>query len=387
MKMKPLLAALAVWATTAPLAPAWAQTAAPAPDAAASAANANDNVLDKVVVTSNRRLEEAQKVSGVVQTLDSKQLRQDGIAELRQLQVAVPGLSIANQEGNIEIYIRGVGSANNTELGDPGSASHLNGIYIPRPRGLGLLFYDLERVEVNKGPQGTLYGRNAMAGTLNILTAKPKLGVFGGFAQTEVSNCDGQGVEGALNVPLGENAAIRAALNYSKKDYDFTNYSAAILANTPKPSPYLQSAGSLNPAGREKNYGGRVSLLWDITPAVRLTTMVDKGHEGGTGYPGANINDAVRQTGLRSEDLDIRKVVYRGPQGESRNDLWGGQSKLDVDLGNGVGLEASGSVRSVDFYQRNAASEGVNPSSAVRRKAWRDRGAMRISRRVVSSSP
>src|ERR1043165_2055114 len=122
---------------------------------------ADSSRLETVTVTSNRRLETAQKVSGVVQSVSGDQLRKDGITEVRQLQAAVPGLSIANQEGNVEIFIRGVGSANNTQLGDPGAAPHLNGVYIPRPRGLGLMFYHLERVEVNKGPQGTLYGRNA----------------------------------------------------------------------------------------------------------------------------------------------------------------------------------------------------------------------------------
>ena len=361
MKLRSVLATLAVCAMSGHLAPAMAQTAAPG-SAATAAAPAEVASLDTVVVTTNRRLEDAQRVSGVVQSLDGKQLRQDGISELRNIQVAIPGMSIANQEGNVEIYIRGVGSSNNTELGDPGAASHLNGVYIPRPRGLGLMFYDLDRVEVNKGPQGTLYGRNAMAGTLNIMTAKPRLGQNSGFAQTEVSNRGGQGFEGAVNAPLGENAAIRAAMTYSKKDYGFENYSASLLANTKNPSAAQQAAGGLSPAGLEKNYAGRVSLLWDISPMVRLTAMVDAGHEGGTGYPGANIWGAVQATGARSEDLDIRKVVYRGPQGETSNDLWGVQSKLDFDLGNGIGIEASGSLRSVDFYQRNAASEGVDYS-------------------------
>ena len=360
MKLKRVLATLAVCAISGHIAPAWAQSAAPAPAAAASAAQAEVTGLETVVVTSNRRSEDAQKVSGVVQSLDSKQLRQDGISELRNLQIAIPGMNIANQEGNVEIYIRGVGSSNNTELGDPGAASHLNGIYIPRPRGLGLMFYDLDRVEVNKGPQGTLYGRNAMAGTLNILTAKPKLGQSSGYAQTEVTNRSGLGFEGAVNAPLGENAAIRAAVIYTKKDYGFENYSSTVLANTANPSVAQTAAGGLNPAGSEKNYAGRVSLLWDISPMVRFTAMVDGGREGGTGYPGANIFGAVQATGTRSEDLDIRSVVYRGAQGETTNDLWGVQSKLEFDLGNGIGIEASGSMRSVDFYQRNASSEGIN---------------------------
>ena len=141
-------------------------------------AEANPYNIEEIIVTANRREQSIQDVSGVVQSLSADEIRSAGITEFRQLQLAVPGLSIANQEGNVELFIRGVGSANNTELGDPGAAPHLNGVYIPRPRGLGGMFYDLERVEVNKGPQGTLYGRNALAGTLNIITKKPTLSLI-----------------------------------------------------------------------------------------------------------------------------------------------------------------------------------------------------------------
>ena len=308
---------------------------------------ASDARLETVTVTSNRRLETAQKVSGVVQSVSGDQLRKDGITEVRQLQAAVPGLSIANQEGNVEIFIRGVGSANNTELGDPGAAPHLNGVYIPRPRGLGLMFYDLERVEVNKGPQGTLYGRNALAGTLNIITAQPKLGQFSGYAQGEVSNRDGHGAEAAVNLPIGSDAAIRIAGYQSTKDYGFTNVSTD------------PQASQLKPAGLENNRAMRLSARWDPTEALRFSVVADTGRERGTGYPGANIFSAVTASGLRAEDLDLRHVVYRGAQGDMRNDLWGVLGKVEADLGP-VSAEFNASRRSVDFWQRNGQSDGVD---------------------------
>jgi iron complex outermembrane recepter protein len=312
-----------------------------------------------VTVTANRREQAAQTVSGVVQSIDGDQLRKDGITELRQVQAAVPGLSIANQEGNVEIYIRGVGSANNTELGDPGAAPHFNGIYIPRPRGLGLMFFDIERVEVNKGPQGTLYGRNALGGTLNIITAKPRLGQFGGYAQGEVSNRGGNGAEAALNVPIAEHMALRGALYSVRKDYGYHNATASALASGQlTPTPAAQAAGQLDPAGLEHNYAARLSYLWEISDRLRLNAVLDRGRESGTGYPGANINPAVRETGKRAEDLDLRQVVYRGPQGDMYNNLGGLQVKLDYDLGP-LTLEYGGSRRTVDFHQRNAASESI----------------------------
>ncbi|WP_395703362.1 TonB-dependent receptor [Aquabacterium sp.] len=325
----------------------------------AAAQTAPTSEPETVTVTANRREQAAQKVSGVVQSIDGDQLRKDGITELRQLQNAVPGLSIANQEGNLEIYIRGVGSANNTELGDPGAAPHLNGVYIPRPRGLGLMFFDLERVEVNKGPQGTLYGRNALGGTLNVITAKPRLGQFGGYAQAELSNRKGNGAEAALNVPLGERMALRAALYTSKKDYGFENATASALASGDlATTPFTQAAAQLDPAGLERNHAARLSYQWEISDKLRLNVVADHGTESGTGYPGANINPAVRETGQRAEDLDLRRVVYRGAQGELHNTLGGLQVKADYDLGP-VTLEYGGSRRTVDFHQRNAASEGI----------------------------
>lgn len=332
-------AALLMLLSTTAAMPAYAQDQ-PAAEPAAEES-------DTVVVTANRREENLQDVSGVVQAFSAEQLRQDGIVELRQLQAAVPGLSIANQEGNVEIFIRGVGSANSTELGDPGAAPHLNGTYIPRPRGLGLMFYDLERVEVNKGPQGTLYGRNALAGTLNIITAKPRLGQYGGYAQAEVSNRSSYAAEGAINIPLGETFALRAAGYYVNRDYGFKNVSTGALAS------------DLKPAGLEENYAGRLSLLWEPSDRLTVSIVGDYGKETGTGYPGANIFSAVTGSGLRPEQLDLKHVVYRGLQGEMENELWGVQGKISYDFGS-FSAEVTGSYRSVDFHQVNASSDGID---------------------------
>lgn len=318
-----------------------------APATAAPSEATEDDGSDVIIVTANRREENLQEVAGVVQALDADQLRQDGIVELRQLQAAVPGLSIANQEGNVEIFIRGVGSSNNTELGDPGAAPHLNGTYIPRPRGLGLMFYDLERVEVNKGPQGTLYGRNALAGTLNIITAKPRLGELSGYAQAEIANRSSYGAEGAINIPVGDTLAVRAAGYYVNRDYGFRNVSTG------------EQASQLKPAGLEENYAGRLSMLWEPDDRLSVSVVGDYGKETGTGYPGANIFGAVTATGLRPDKLNLKDVVYRGMQGDMENELWGIQGKLSYDFGTFTG-ELTGSYRSVDFYQANASSEGID---------------------------
>lgn len=302
-------------------------------------------LLDTVVVTVERREQALQKYAGTAQAFTPEELRLLGInTDLRNLQVAVPGMNIANQEGNLEIFIRGVGSSNNTELGDPAAAPHVNGIYIPRPRGLGTMFYDLERVEVNKGPQGTLRGRNALAGTVNIVTKRPELGgTFGGYVEAEVGSLDTEGLQVALNAPLGDFAALRFAGYSMEKGTSFTN---------------AGQSQHLEPAGIQDEAAGRISFLYEPDDRLSVFAMLDYGHEGGTGYPGANAFRAF-EAGFAPDDLDFRDIVYRGPQGELDSTHWGLQGNVTYDLG-GITLEYSGSYRDLDYSQTNAASDQVN---------------------------
>ena len=133
---------------------------------------------DEVVVTVERREQGLQDYAGTAAAISGDELKALGIQDVNDIDGKIPGLSVANNQGNIEIYIRGVGSSNNTELGDPAAATHLNGVYVPRPSGFGAAFFDIQRVEVNIGPQGTLRGRNATAGSVNIIPWGPGLKRF-----------------------------------------------------------------------------------------------------------------------------------------------------------------------------------------------------------------
>jgi iron complex outermembrane recepter protein len=133
---------------------------------------------DEIVVTADRREQKLQDYAGTAATFSGDALRKQGVQDITDLNDVLPGLTVANNGGNIEVWIRGAGSSNNTELGDPAAATHFEGVYLPRPAGLGSAFFDIERVEVNVGPQGTLRGRNATAGSVNVIAWKPGLGVM-----------------------------------------------------------------------------------------------------------------------------------------------------------------------------------------------------------------
>ena len=300
--------------------------------------------LKQITVTGVLRQQNLQKFSGTVQQLDPQDLRSLGINnDIKKIQVLVPGLNISNQEGNVEIYLRGVGSSNNTELGDPAVSPYINGNYIARPRGLGLNFYDLENVEIHKGPQGTSSGRNALGGTLNIITKKPEFDVLGGYAQLEYGNRNAVGTEAAFNLPLSKSSALRVAAYTNNIDSDFKNGGID---------------RTLTPAGKRKERDARVSFLTKPTDKLSILLVADSGHEGGTGYPGANIYSATQAGFTDPEHLDLRKVVFRGDQGSLDNHIWGFAANIDYDFGP-FSLKYQGSYRSLNFQQTNAEADGI----------------------------
>ncbi|HDS1589956.1 TPA: TonB-dependent receptor [Stenotrophomonas maltophilia] len=335
-------AVLATIVTATAALPVAAQSAKESSSTATSEAR-EASTLDAVIVTVERREQDLQKYAGTAQAISADDTRALGINnELRNIQALVPGMSMANQEGNLEIFIRGVGSSNNTELGDPGAAPHINGAYIARPRGLGGMFYDVERVEINKGPQGTLRGRNALAGTLNIITKRPDLEAFGGYVQAEAGNRDHRGGEFALNLPIGGGAAFRVAGYKVEKDSPFKN---------------AGRAQDLEPAGVQDDRGARLSFLYQPDEKLSIFAMADIGKEGGTGYPGANVYTAAK-AGYLPDDVDLRKIIYRGAQGKLDSTNWGAQTSISYDFGK-VAVEYNGSYRNVDYRQTNAQSEGI----------------------------
>ena len=151
-------------ATTAPL-----PTVKRLPEADAAQSGALSTIdsqqVEDIVVTTERRSQRLQDIAAVTKAISGEALRMQGINRFTDLSNALPMLNIGNREGNVEIFIRGIGDDNNTELSEPRSATMMDGIYISRPRGLGSFFFDVDRVELNIGPQGTLRGRNATGGS------------------------------------------------------------------------------------------------------------------------------------------------------------------------------------------------------------------------------
>lgn len=191
-------------------APVLAQNAAPA-------AEDGDQGINDIVVTAQRREENVQKTALSIEVFSGADLRAAGVAKADDLGKLAPGIQTGGGT-TAQIYIRGVGDFGVTATANQAVVTNIDGVTISRAQAIAGNFFDVERVEVLKGPQGTLYGRNASGGAVNIITAAPRLGETSGFLEGTIGNYDQYGAEGALNVALGEKAAARLSFQVNSRN-------------------------------------------------------------------------------------------------------------------------------------------------------------------------
>jgi iron complex outermembrane recepter protein len=196
-----------------------------APVAASAQATNGSGVaaLDEVIVTAQRREENLQRAAIAVSAVAGDALTNQSISQATDLTRLVPSLQVAPASAFTQIYLRGVGTFGANAFAEQGVAFNLDGVYLSRPAAPAGLFYDLERLEVLKGPQGTLYGRNATGGAVNVITVKPKLGEYSGSIIGEVGNYEAVKLTGAANLPLGESVALRVAAQSAQHEGYFSD--------------------------------------------------------------------------------------------------------------------------------------------------------------------
>ncbi len=223
-------------------------------------------VLEEIVVTASKRAESLQDVGLSVSAFDQNALRQAGIDDVSRLELVVPGLNYAFAGNDAKFNVRGANSTNT--FGDNSSivGAFVDGIYQVRASQQTRAFYDIERVEFLRGPQGTLYGRNTFAGALNVYTMKPDTEAVSGYIEASIQDYDRTRTEAAINVPVSEDLALRFATVYDKS------------------GGYIENDAGAN-MGANDDLSFRVSALWqpsdDFEAVARFTRSTEKGNEAG----------------------------------------------------------------------------------------------------------
>lgn len=250
------VSALLISTALSPLAHAQSEAAGAPPQNVAK--NGGSGGLEEIVVTAQRKVENSQKAAIAISVVEPEAMAT--VVGPHQLTKIVPALQVVSAGGTTPlIYLRGVGTLSGNPYTDSAVAVNYDGIYLGRPSSTSGLYYDMERVEVLKGPQGTLYGRNSTGGAMNILPARPVLGETSANAMLSYGNYDAINAQGAINLPLSDTVALRAAgISFSHDGYmSDDTYS-------------------------ENGAGGRVQLLVD-PGAWSARLSADYFHLGGTG--------------------------------------------------------------------------------------------------------
>jgi iron complex outermembrane receptor protein len=318
MKKSLLLTTTMLAVGLASAAPAFAQdTARPA-----SAQAADANILPDVIVTAQRREERLQDVSIAATSLSAQALVEKAVTRLSDLQFAAPSLSVS--EGGLvqSVNIRGIGIASGSPSVANGVATYVDGVVQP-PIVQTNSFLDIARVEVLRGPQGTLVGSNSTGGAIFINSERPKLAGVSGYAGATYGNYDAMEAQGAINLPVANDLAIRLAGQLRRRD------------------SYYQDVGPAhNDAGRLNEKAVRLGVLWKPGnfEALLKTEVLDL-NTGGFAYR------PVLGTGLAAGRVgDIRTLSYNAPTSQHETGFIN-SAELRYEFANGVTL------RSVSGYQ------------------------------------
>ncbi len=196
------------------------QPAAQAGTATATAAADDRGGLDDIVVTAQRRSESVQNVPIAVSAFSVDQLASRGITSPLQLIQYVPNLFGSNNTGlgsANAYYIRGLGNTETIATFDPPVGTYIDDIYMSRQNGNNFAFFDIDRIEVLRGPQGTLFGRNTTGGAVNVILKKPS-DKLGGYIEAAYGAYHKKLVRGSIDLPFSEGVQFKLSGYYQKDD-------------------------------------------------------------------------------------------------------------------------------------------------------------------------
>ncbi|OYY90852.1 MAG: TonB-dependent receptor [Sphingomonas sp. 28-66-16] len=306
-----LLASTSAFAQTAPVQPA------PAPAA-------TDEAPGDIVVTASKREQSLQDVSIAVSAVGADRLATAQVNNLQDLQTIVPSVNFGSDFNQAKIFIRGVGANTSTTGSSTGVALHVDGAYVARAEAQLTSLFDLERVEVLRGPQGTLYGRNAVGGSVNLITAKPTT-ELSGYGRLTYGNYNQLVAEGAISGEIITGVRARLAVKTENRDGFGRN---------------PVTGGDIDGLNRRM---GRVQLDFDLGPRSTLLLSGEYFRQNDTSgaihylrasFPGVARLAPLGVGGYATNPRDLASESYVGTDSES----YAFTGTYHVDLSDSIGI-------------------------------------------------
>jgi iron complex outermembrane receptor protein len=263
-------------------------------------ANVEERAFEQIVITAEKRNESLQDVSQAVTALTAKDLDKKYISSFVDLSAIAPGVTVAKNEGfKTIISIRGVGNeANQNATANPSVSYHMDGIYIASPYALQTDFIDIERIEILRGPQGTLFGQNSTGGAINVISSKPTFDEFAGKVDLSLGTDNLIKARGTVNVPISDDLAMRTSFSRVTQDGYTQNVYNGPSVTEPGETFVGKDMDNID------NLSMRTDWLWNATDTLSLRFLAQyfTGESNGAGIKG--IDDPTPGNRNLSQDTD-----------------------------------------------------------------------------------
>lgn len=262
------------------------------------------SVFEEVIVTATKREQSIYEVPMAISAFTEETIVKQGIVDLTDIGKFVPNMTVTGfsggQTSSVNVFIRGIGLQDHLITTDPGVGVYIDGVYLGRQVGQNWSLANIERVEVLRGPQGTLYGRNSIGGAINIITRKPG-SESGGRATVTIGTRGRLNGDFYWNAPFSETFAASFTGSYMSRDGvgEFLNFDTS------------------TEVGEMQEWSGRVAAKWDVTEAFSLLFAYDK-NDGESGLrPYTTLIDEVPSgllygTGARNSDVSSNPYDNNG---------------------------------------------------------------------------
>ena len=301
--------------------------------AASTPAHLAAQALEEVIVTAQHREESLQDVPIAITAIGSEELRAADISDLNAISLRTPGFSMGSfTPAQPQLYIRGIGSNADGASEDQSVVIFVDGVYLGRTAGQAFDLFDLERIEVLRGPQGTLYGKNAAGGALNIITQKPS-DEFEGAVEVSGGDLGYFGTRAKVSGPLGENLAGKVSMSYKERD----GYVESVVSEVDDLNSYDST-------------GVRGQLLATPSDTLELLFTADYAEDNRAGPGRAMGKDFLQEQIVRGAGFN--PGYYKNLQDikpDSDIDTWGLSLQADWEIGNGT-LTSITSYRETDAH-------------------------------------
>ncbi len=295
--------------------------------------------IEEIVVTAERREANLQDTPLAVTALTADALAASGVAVINDLAATVPNLtSTTGPQGSSDanFFVRGVGQFDFIITNDPGVGLYVDGVYLGRTVGAMLDSGDIERVEVLRGPQGTLFGRNTLGGAVNIVSRQPDPSEFSGSASATYGSRDRIDLTGSINAPIGTDSAVRLSGFFREQD------------------GFARNAVTGDRFGATDRYGGRAQVRFGLGEAVTIDLAADYSLDKSN--PAPSVLRAIAPApffppaaAADVQDPDDFYTVYASNSPFARNETYGFSGTVSIDLG-GATLKSITAWRELDGF-------------------------------------